>query len=293
MPELRNSQVSKDESDSVDPALENNAKSVADESFCGHCKSIVLPTDKALSCEVCSTWWHITCVDVTATKYKFLMNNTDIFWFCPNCSHSAKKLYQEMILLKTENAHIKEELEAVKSEFKAELKKERTERIIMVDRLEQYQRKDSLRINGIPHHQGESNIELEDKVIALADKINVKLNRSDISVTHRLKPTLKGIHPVIIKFSTRRAKDAVYYNKKRLKDVDGMDSVFISEDLTRLRYRTLILAKKAKNLNSITTRGGKIKVYVGESRIPITVESPMDLAKLDIEPDLKFLGLPE
>ena len=108
-----------------------------------------------------------------------------------------------------------------------------------------------------------------------------------------LKPTLKGIHPVIIKFSTRRMKDAVYYNKKLLKDVDGMGSVFISEDLTHLRYRTLILAKKVKNLSSITTRGGKIKVYVGESRVPVTVESPMDLLKLDIEPDLKFLGLPE
>ena len=210
MPELRNSQVNKDESESDNPAPEKIAGSVEDESYCGHCKSVVMPADKALSCEVCSIWWHITCVDVTVTKYKFLMNNTDIFWFCPNCSHSAKKLYQEMILLKTENAQIKEELETVKCEFKAELKKERTERIIMVDRLEQYQRKDSLRINGIPHHEGESNIELEDKVIALAGKINVNLNRSDISVTHRLKPTLKGIHLVIIKFSTRRAKDAVY-----------------------------------------------------------------------------------
>ena len=77
-------------------------------------------------------------------------------------------------MLKTENAQIREELETVKGEFKAELKKERTEQIIMVDRLEQYQRKDSLRINGIPHHEGESNIELEVKVMALGDKINVK-----------------------------------------------------------------------------------------------------------------------
>ena len=70
-----------------------------------------------------------------------------------------------------------------------------------------------------------------------------------------------------------------------------MDNVFISEDLTRLRYRTLLQAKSVKNFNSITTRGGKIKVYVGESKIPVTLESPMDLTKLELEPDMKFLGL--
>ena len=283
MPELRSSQEDKDDSVIAGPN-----EGVKDVSPCGRCESAVSPVDKALSCEVCDTWWHITCVDVTAAKYKFLQNNTDIFWFCPNCKNSAKKLYQEFIVLKTENDQIRKELDTVK----LELKQERTDRIVMVDRLEQYQRKDSLRVNGIPYSEGETNVQLEDKVIQLADKIGVKLNRHDISVTHRLKPTTKGIHPVIVKFSTRRSKDAVYYSKKALKDLEGMGSVYISEDLTRLRYRTLLLAKKVKGLNSITTRGGKIKVYIGENRVPVTVESPMDLVKLGIEPDLQFLGLP-
>ena len=180
-----------------------------------------------------------------------------------------------------------EELDSVREE----LKQERIKSKIELDRLEQYQRKDSLRINGIPYEDGETNTQLEDKILSLGDKIGVTLNRKDISVTHRLKPTKKGIHPVIIKFSTRRSKDELYYAKKKLKDVDGMDNVFISEDLTRLRYRTLLQAKSVKNFNSITTRGGKIKVYVGESKIPVTLESPMDLTKLELEPDMKFLGL--
>ena len=53
---------------------------------------------------------------------------------------------------------LRTELETVKDE----LKKERIERIIQVDRLEQYQRKDCLRINGIAYTEGEFNIELED-----------------------------------------------------------------------------------------------------------------------------------
>ena len=282
MPELRNSQVSVNPDESVISVPEGNVEPSDVESNCGQCKLAVLPQDKALSCEVCAVWWHISCVDVTATKYKFLMNNTDLHWFCPCCNISAKKLYQEVIVLR-------KELETVKDE----LKKERTERIIQVDRLEQYQRKDSLRINGIPYAEGESNTDLEDKVINLADKIGVKLNRQDISVTHRLRPTKNGIHPTIIKFSTRRSKDAVYFSKKQLKGMEGMANVFISEDLTRLRYKTLLQAKQVQGLKSITTRGGKIKVYVNESKIPVTVESPLDLVKLNIEPDYKFLGLPE
>ena len=279
MPQLRSSQVHDNQDESIIDVPEGN---IDGESNCGQCKLVVLPADKALCCEVCAVWWHITCVDVTSAKYKFLMDNTDLHWFCLGCNNAAKRMYQEVILLKTELQSVKDEL-----------KRERTERIIQVDRLEQYQRKDSLRINGIPYAEGETNTQLEDKVINLADKIGVKLNRQDISVTHRLRPTTKGIHPTIIKFSTRRTKDAVYYSKKLLKDVEGMDNVFISEDLTRLRYRTLLLAKQVKGLKSITTRGGKIKVYVGENKIPVTVESPTDLVKLNIEPDLKFLGLPE
>ena len=72
--------------------------------------------------------------------------------------------------------------------------------MIVVDKNEMYSRKDALRITGIPADQTESNTQLEDKVINIAEKIGVKISRSDISVTHRLKPTKNGAHPVICKF---------------------------------------------------------------------------------------------
>ena len=180
-----------------------------------------------------------------------------------------------------------QELESVKEE----LKQERIKSKIEVDRLEQYQRKDSLRINGIPYEEGESNSQLEDKIISLARDIDVDLKREEISVTHRLKPTKKGVHPVIIKFATRRSKDKLYRAKKNLKGMDNMKEVFISEDLTRIRFRTLLLCKECKNFKSLTTIGGKILVWKINNPKPTVIESPEDLSNLGLTPDYKFLGI--
>ena len=267
---------------------------------CGICskKCDKQPSDpgmESLECECCKIYYHLICAAVdqelvnTLDKYDGILH-----WYCPNCSKGAAKLQEKCNALTASFEQLSEEVKSVKQEMnllKEELKTERLERKIAVDKLEQYQRKDSLRVNGIPFKEGESTTQLEDSIIDIANKIGAKINRGDISVTHRLKPTQKGIHPVIVKFSTRRAKDAVYYSKKNLKGMEGMENVFISEDLTRLRYRTLLQAKKVKDFTSITTRGGKIKVYCGNSKIPVTVESPMDLAKLQLEPDYTFLGL--
>ena len=224
---------------------------------------------------------------MTDEQFNVINDSPQLHWFCFMCTHGCEKLLNIVGKLQSRIDSVEQELR----ETKDVLKKERIQRKIDDDKNEQYSRKDALRINGIPHQDDESNIELEDKVLALAEKIGVKLNRQDISVTHRLKPTKKGVHPVIVKFSTRRSKDLVYNSKKNLKGMDGMEETYISEDLTRLRFRTLLQCKKCPDFNSLTTRGGKIKVWKINQQQPITVESPFDLSKLGMEPDLTFLGL--
>ena len=70
-----------------------------------------------------------------------------------------------------------------------------------------------------------------------------------------------------------------------------MEEVYISEDLTRLRFRTLLQAKRAENFKSVSTKGGKIFVWLIGSEKPVTVESPYDLKRLNLEPDWEFLGV--
>ena len=253
-----------------------------------------IANEGAIQCEICEVWWHKECANISDAQFDLLNESPQLHWFCWLCQHGCEKLLSVVGKLQAQVMEVQRELVDTKSEvkdLKEELKKERLERMIAVDRNEMYSRKDALRINGIPPDQTESNIQLEDKVINLAEKIGVKIERQNISVAHRLKPTKKGAHPIIVKFSTRRAKDAVYNAKKNLKDVEGMSETYISEDLTRLRFRTLLQCKQCPGFQSITTRGGKIKVWKGTNTHPITVESPLDIAKLGLEPDLHFLGL--
>ena len=247
-----------------------------------------------IQCEICEVWWHKECGNLSNEQFDLLIESPQLHWFCWLCQHGCEKLLSVVGKLQAQVDKVEQDLVVTKEELKVtkeELKKERVERLIAVDKNEMYSRKDALRINGIPPDDTESNTQLEDKVITLAEKIGVKINRHDISVTHRLKPLKSGVHPVIVKFSTRRAKDSVYNAKKNLKSIDGMKETYISEDLTRLRFRTLLQCKRCPEFTSITTRGGKIKVWKGTNTHPITVESPFDISKLGIEPDLVFLGL--
>ena len=291
MPELRSSQVMKKPDENVQINEEIQPKEAT---LCGKCGSEVTEAEKALNCECCSVWWHCSCVDVSDTKYKFLMNNTDLHWFCQLCDLASKKLYVEVVNLKAENALLRQNVCVLESKLDDVMRivdKDRIDAIIASDRNETYSRKDSLRISGIPHEGNETNQELESKIISIASKAGVKLEREEISIAHRLKKDRKGKLPTIIKFSTRKSKEKLYAAKKNLKGVPEMEDVFISEDLTRLRFRTLLQAKRAENIKSISTKGGKIFVWLIGSDKPITVESPYDLKRLNLEPDWDFLGI--
>ena len=220
MPELRNSQTAKNPEQTVQNVDQDEPK----EESCGKCNTEVTAAEKALQCECCSVWWHSACVDVAATKYKFLMNNPDVHWYCFLCDNASKKLYQEVIHIKAENVQLRQsvsELESKLKEVMQVVEKDRIDAIIANDRNETYSRKDSLRISGIPHEANETNPELEAKIIAIANKAGVPLKREEISVAHRLKKDRKGKFPTIIKFATRRFKDQLYAAKKKPKRCTG------------------------------------------------------------------------
>ena len=278
-----------DESDYEDCDVDNKT---ADP--CGTCKNTVNKEDKALYCIICQLWFHITCVKVPTKKYNFLKQNEDIFWYCLFCNRAAKSLHQDLVNVKAENAHLKESLKLIEEQFVVMEERRMADRIdwkIAVDRNEQYSRKDALRFSGIPHNTGESTEQLENKIIDIVSKAGVQLRRDEISVTHRLKPDRKGGVPTIIKFTSRKSKEKVFFAKKNLKGIDDCENIFITEDLTRLRFRTLLMAKRCNKFKSVSTKGGKIFIWREDSNIPVSIESPYDLKKLDVVPDWSFLGL--
>ena len=245
--------------------------------------------EQSIQCDCCGHYFHIGCVNVVEGKLQ-AAEEYNLKWYCPFCEKAAEPLTRKVVALERE-------LERVNSEFdnvKAELRDEKITRVLTTDRLEQYQRKDSIRITGIPHESNETNSQLEDKIVTIASKIGVNLVRGDISVTHRLKKDKNGNLPTIVKFSTRRSKEAVFTAKKKLKTLPEMDGVFIAEDLTAIRFSTMMQARACKDFKSVSTKNGKIYVWrnnVSNADKPVMLESPLDLRKLDLEPNLDVMRL--
>ena len=107
---------------------------------------------------------------------------------------------------------------------------------------EQYSRRDSIRIYGIPLPVSENisdhgtNDDCEGLVIKLAnEKLNMDLSRMDIEAAHRVGRVKDNLQPVIVKFHRRATRDKMIMKRKQLKGLP----VRIHEDLTRLNASLL------------------------------------------------------
>ena len=254
---------------------------------CGKCDSE--KDEQTIECDCCSLYFHIGCVNVAEEKLQ-ATEEYNLKWYCQFCEKAAVSLTKKVVALERDFEKGNTELQEVKEE----LENEKIARVLATDKLEQYQRKDSLRFFGIPYVNSETNAQLEEKVITIASKIGVNLVRGDISVTHRLKEDKSGKVPTIVKFSTRRSKEAVFREKKNLKGITEMKEVYIGEDLTAIRFSTMMQAKACKDFKSVSTKNGKIYVWrnnVTNPDKPVMLESPFDLRKLGLEPNLDVLRL--
>ncbi|XP_049923490.1 uncharacterized protein LOC126404350 [Epinephelus moara] len=105
------------------------------------------------------------------------------------------------------------------------------------DELEQYSRKENVRINGIEETDEETEDQLVEKVCQLAAAAGATVTEKDISTAHRLGGAKKQgkIRPTIVRFVSRRKKAELMRNKSTLREKEEHRDIFISDDLTRLR----------------------------------------------------------
>ena len=158
------------------------------------------------------------------------------------------------------------------------------------DKLEQYSRRDNLRISGIEEDADETEEVLEAKVIELAENIGVKLKSEEISVAHRLGKPRDGGRPLIVRFCQRKKRNEMMINKKKLKGRER--KVYINEDLTSLRATMMSLVKEQETVKNVSTRDGSILAWLTSGGRPVVVNTPDDLLKVGISsPDWKRLKL--
>ncbi|KAK9674887.1 hypothetical protein QE152_g40787 [Popillia japonica] len=127
-----------------------------------------------------------------------------------------------------------------------------------IDSLEQYSRRNSLRIYGLPMTTNENS---DEAVIQFCkEKLQVEVKKEMIDCSHRLGKEENRSKPLLVKFVNKNIKQEIYRKKSRLKG----SKIVIREDLT---HKNIQLMKNVRdkfttawtnNCNIFTKVNGKI-----------------------------------
>ena len=167
-----------------------------------------------------------------------------------------------------------------------------------LDALEQYSRRDNIKVFGVPEQTHGSSEDCNQVILDLGKKIGVEVSPGDISVSHRVRGGGDGPRPIVAKFVRRDVKSQFMKNKKKLKELgkgssdDGAvpkPKIFINDDLTLLRGKLLREVKKDPNVERAYTLDGRVHCIMkqkpsnagqGGREKRITLDNPDDLFKL-------------
>lgn len=140
----------------------------------------------------------------------------------------------------------------------------------LADDQEQYSRRNSVRIVGIPENHGER---IYDVVL---DFLNNKLvlerpiTTSDIDRIHRVGSPASS-RPILVKFATYQVRQLLFRARKKLRDGDQeLNNIYINEDLTQTRSQLLYEARKMKKNRHITdawSYDGKIMIKTKQGNV--------------------------
>lgn len=158
-----------------------------------------------------------------------------------------------------------------------------------LDDLEQYSRKNSLEIDGIPE---ECYTSTEEVVLKVGNALNVDISPQDIEISHRINR--RGSNSIIVKFISHKVKTRLYKERVKLKNVNLKDlfpsysnaargestRIFINESLTNYRRFLVGTANKMKRdgiFVSVWTIDGKIFAKTSPDGTPIKIRCEEDL----------------
>ena len=122
------------------------------------------------------------------------------------------------------------------------------------DKLEQYDRRLNIRINGVEEKEQEVVEELVEQVCAAA---KAPIRKEDISACHRIGAKGTTHRAIICRFISRQTQSRVMNNNKNLRGAEGFhNKIFLNEDLTRLRARLFYMVRKSGKVIRASTKNG-------------------------------------
>ena len=119
--------------------------------------------------------------------------------------------------LKKQTLELENELEAARRELD-EQEEEISQLYSLQDNVEQYSRKNSLEIHGIPESAYSST---EEAVLKLAESLDVLVRPEDIEISHKLKS--EGARAIIVKFVSHKVKSSLYKQRTKLRRLTVAD----------------------------------------------------------------------
>ena len=93
------------------------------------------------------------------------------------------------------------------------------------DRLQQYSRRESVRIFGIRQAERETAEQVEQKALGVFKEAGADVKEEGIAAVHRVGKVGRGLRPILVKFVSRRKRREVM-EKKSLKGKDGYQKVY-------------------------------------------------------------------
>ena len=202
----------------------------------------------------------------------------------------TEKLKTQLTKAEKANDALQKELEQVRHKLYRQI--EETNRLDEnYDELEQYSRKNSLEVVGVPESAYTST---EEVIIRIGEAVDVNINPEDIEISHKLKR--KNSRPIIVKFLSHKVKSRLYKARTKLKGLKVSDifpsyataslqeqRIFINENLTDYRRKLFWKANQKKKDNMIIsawTIDGKIFVKTSPDGAPIRIHGEEDLEDL-------------
>ena len=149
-----------------------------------------------------------------------------------------------------------------------------------LDHLEQYSRKNSLEIHGVPQDAYTST---EHVVIKVAEALNITVEPEEIEISHKIS---QG-RSILVKFCSHKTKAKIYKERTKLRHVKiaGYPStarhrIFVNENLTAFRRSLIEAANKRRkdgSLYSVWSLDGKVYVKSTPEGSPVRILTEEDL----------------
>ncbi|KAL8612765.1 hypothetical protein ACOMHN_033436 [Nucella lapillus] len=173
-----------------------------------------------------------------------------------------------------------------------------------LDKQEQYTRRETIKVVGLPET---SNEDVQENVLKVFTAAGCEVRPDDISTVHRTGLKNKtgrqsnngnfsstnissSSRPVLVKFTTRKTKAYVMAQRKQLKKTAKYQKVFLNDDLNPLRSRMLHVAKRNSNVDRVSsTSDEKIRCVLKKTPGQSTADSKVIF--LDTPDDLFHLGV--